>query len=224
MQSLVHSMATMYVNGSVPPLQMGLFPHSISTGSWGYQQSLSAIVNGFSGNGNNFGNQGNRSFCNNSYPSSGNNYGSPSGNNNFGGNCYIGKGNSGYKSKFNGNRSGNYWFGNTFTRQNVIPECQIYSRKRHTAVTCLYINDNSQNAKSMGNDGILPWTADIGVTMRTKELLILFLFFSMLIMHFRTILLNSNFLFLSPMFRYFFKFSTSSSSLSSTCDLRPVFS
>lgn len=92
MQSPVHSKAAMYVNGSVPPLQMGLLPQlhfyrtssasflpnfgyglippdssnssSTSTSSQGYQQSPSATVNGFSGNDNNFGNQGNISFGN----------------------------------------------------------------------------------------------------------------------------------------------------------------
>ncbi|TQD82902.1 hypothetical protein C1H46_031566 [Malus baccata] len=181
MQSLVHSMAAMYGNGSVPfssggnsAYQYVSHASSPSTGSdstvpqssnFGFglvapdssnsggstsqtcQQFPPYNANVFSGPRNNFGNQGPRSFGHNNghasfgntystqsslsgYNSSGHNYGNSSG-----GNGYRGKGNGGYRPKFNGNRSGNYWSGNTTTRSNIVPECQICSRKGHTAVS-----------------------------------------------------------------------------------------
>ncbi|XP_050138269.1 uncharacterized protein LOC126614663 isoform X2 [Malus sylvestris] len=189
MQSLVHSMAALYGNGSVPfscggnsAYQSVSHASSPSTGSdstvpqssnFGFglvapdssnsggstsqtcQQFPPHNANVFSGPRNNFGNQGPRSFGNNNghtsfgntygtqfghsgYNSSGHNYGNSSG-----GNGYRGKGNGGYRPKFNGNRSGNYWSGNTSTRPNIVPECQICSRKGHTAVTCLYRNETT---------------------------------------------------------------------------------
>lgn len=66
----------------------------------------------------------------------------------FHGNNYRPRGNGGYKPRFNGSRNGNTWqpwSGNSSNRFEQIPEFQIYSRKGHVAVTCLYRNDGTTN-------------------------------------------------------------------------------
>ncbi|CAN6704071.1 unnamed protein product [Malus baccata var. baccata] len=155
-QSLVHGMAAMYVNGN-SPLGMnsssssdsyvaGSAPASLSFGygftgvnsqmlspsysQGGYQSTGSGpnAGNGLSSTSNTGGTPGQRYFSNSS-------------------NSYRPKGNGGYKQRFNGSNKGNSWqswSGNTSNRFEPIPECQICSRKGHVAVTCLYRNDNGQ--------------------------------------------------------------------------------
>ncbi|CAN6567966.1 unnamed protein product [Malus baccata var. baccata] len=173
MQSMVQSMAAMYINGSIPTsasANSNIYPasnaSSVSSGSISLSQLPSNFGFGFatldsfnSGSSSNSSqpfppfsthNANGNQFDNQGHRSFGNNGYQSFGNsyfnssgNNFGGNSYRGKGKGGYRPKFNGNRSGS-WSGNTSSRQHVIPKCQICYRKGHTTVTCLFSSDNTQ--------------------------------------------------------------------------------
>ncbi|CAN6686914.1 unnamed protein product [Malus baccata var. baccata] len=146
-QSLVHSMAAMYVNGH-SPLGVGMNSSS-SSDSYviGYAPASPSFGYGFTGsNSQNL----SQSSSQGGYQSNGNGLIAGHGfssNSNNGGNQrqrYFGTSSNSYKPKGNEGNSWQSWSGNTSNRFDAIPECQICSRKGHVAVTCLYRKDNGQ--------------------------------------------------------------------------------
>lgn len=156
MQTLVHSMAAMYVNGAIPSSQnsnssfqshSGASSISVGSGSpsvftqnfeYGFNapdsSNMAAPQSSFPQYGTSNGN---------GFQSSGNNFGGQ-GTRLYGNNGYKGRNNGGYKPRYNNSKSGGFWSGNSSNRQTVIPECQICLRKGHTVVTCCYRSENNQ--------------------------------------------------------------------------------
>ena len=202
MQSLVHTMATMYGNAGSStfnpmPSSSGSshasgsavqFPQTYGYGfvapgssTVGFSQSPSfspptafSPQSGFSqtSNGHTFQPQGNN------FQSNGDNFGGQGNRSHGNTTSYKGLGSGGFKPKFNGFKSGNVWSGNTSNRQEVIPECQICLKKgvlQSLVCIVMTILNHLRSVKFAVNGVILQLTVDIGETLPIKGLLHLLL-------------------------------------------------
>ena len=137
-------MSAMYIQGNSSNT------HGSQGNAQGYEQGESSNVQRSQGRNNyNGGNNNMRYNFNNKKFSGGYN----GGNNNYMSYSTFrnnGKGvqNGGSQSSFSGNGSkqGNNWNGDTNYRNAISPECQICSRRGHTAPNCYFRGDNNQSS------------------------------------------------------------------------------
>ncbi|TQD69633.1 hypothetical protein C1H46_044833 [Malus baccata] len=160
MNTLAGTMSAMYMNGESsnargPQGSFQNFEQGESSNSQRYQGGFNG-GSGFAGNGGRSFQQ--RSGFNNNRRFNGNNNSSNSrsysnfGNRSYGSNGLTDnkKGSQNYYSGSNnfsgenGFKQGSGWTGNTNYKSTVSPECQICSRRRHTAPNCYYRTDNGQ--------------------------------------------------------------------------------
>ncbi|CAN6581481.1 unnamed protein product [Malus baccata var. baccata] len=160
MNTLAGTMSAMYMNGESsnargPQGSFQNFEQGESSNSQRYQGGFNG-GSGFAGNGGRSFQQ--RSGFNNNRRFNGNNNSSNSrsysnfGNRSYGSNGLTdnNKGSQNYYSGSNnfsgenGFKQGSGWTGNTNYKSTVSPECQICSRRGHTAPNCYYRTDNGQ--------------------------------------------------------------------------------
>ncbi|KAM1385104.1 hypothetical protein PS2_031265 [Malus domestica] len=114
----------------------------------------------FSGNGNQFGHRSNNGNFNSNFSGNGKNFQSQNGS------SFSGNGNNLSCSGF---QKSNTWNGNTNYRSGISPECQICSRRGHTAANCyhraLLVIQGSLLARFVEKDDILHWSVIIEIIL-----------------------------------------------------------
>ncbi|KAM2404193.1 hypothetical protein ACFXTH_031537 [Malus domestica] len=114
----------------------------------------------FSGNGNQFGHRSNNGSFNGNFSGNGKKFQSQNGS------SFSGNGNNLSSSGF---QKSNTWNGNTNYRSGISPECQICSRRGHTAANCyhraLLVIQGSLLARFVEKEDILHWSVIIEIIL-----------------------------------------------------------